>query len=149
MTAQRTLAVLLFLFVALGVAAQRQPDGVDGSRPVFIGTDEAMKLYLDQVKAEPEIGDTGGDVTSTMRHIGLKTAWVTAQILVDERGQVLGVQSIDGTPQVLSAAVRELRRYKFKPYSTESGAMSFVAVLNLKFGIREPECSLTNPKPCR
>ena len=149
MTAQRILAILLFLFVAWGAVAQGHPDGADGSGAVFISTDEAMKLYLKQMKAEPETGDTGGYVTSIMRRTDLKTAWVTAQILVDERGQVLGVQSLDGTPEVLSAAVREIRRYKFKPYNTERGAMPFVTVLNLKYGIREPECSLTNPKPCR
>jgi hypothetical protein len=144
----RICAVLFFVFFNWVAVAQKSPMRADGFPPVFISTGEAMKLYLDQVKAAPDTNDTGGSVSSLMRRAGITSAWVRVQILVDERGQVQGVQSIDGTPQVLSAAVREVRRYKFKPYITESGATPFVTVLNFKYDVRRPECSMANPNDC-
>ncbi len=118
------------------------------SQPAYLPHDQALKLYLDRLSSEPETGDTGGAVHAAMARSGAKTGWVQVQVLVDERGQVQGVQNIEGTPSILSAAVREVQRYRFQPYVVAGTATPFVTVLRLKFDIAQPPCGLANPKAC-
>jgi hypothetical protein len=111
--------------------------------PVFLTPAQSDKLLI--------IGPDNGRVFNAMRANHLDSAWAEAQILVDERGQVVGVQNVRGTGAILAAFVGECSRSHFHPYIESGVSLPFATLLKFKYAVQsvQPTCSLWNRSSCR
>lgn len=141
----------LGLLFALSCAAfAQQPVACSTQEPTeFLTSNESMRLHLAALKTNPDADLPSGKLIARMKGLGLRNSSFAVQISVNARGEVQGVQNIEGPAPLLSELVREIQHYRFEPYVVEGRATPFVTMLRLHFAIGTPSCSVENVSGCK
>jgi hypothetical protein len=91
--------------------------------PVWLTSEELMHRVIERASIERP-GPLGKNELEGV---------VSIRILINKHGKVICAQGIDGHPLAISAAMRSLREWTFKPFTLNRKRKAVVGILNLRY----------------
>ena len=128
------LAFLVFLSVAFSACLSfaQNPQARSAPLPcardsVRLSSDELIRLVVKRTPVEPPM----------LERLTLHGA-VTAEVCVDKRGRVVGIQILSGHPMAQGPVLDSLRKWKFAPYMLKGHALPVGGTLDVPFDFGAP-----------
>lgn len=101
-------------------------------KPIFLDRKSASKLVANQEKPK----------YPPLAKLNYIQGRVRLQVWVTREGRVSGVHVIHGHPFLAVAALKSVRRWRYHPFKTESGAAGFLTIVDMKFALHTKKADL-------